>query len=130
MLFLVSKDITKDKLLPIATKQEIKYANPPDAKSQTVKTILEINGERYETEIKGKTSVYDFMDKLRGEGKINFTAKNYIGMGKFIEEINGLKNDGNKYWIYAVNSKEAQVGVSNYQINPGDVVSWTYGQAY
>ncbi|MEK7081157.1 MAG: DUF4430 domain-containing protein, partial [Patescibacteria group bacterium] len=93
---------------------------------QPEQTILEINGTRYEEEITGQISVYDFMNKFRGEGKINFTEKNYTGMGKFIETINGIKGNGNQNWIYYVNGKEAQVGVSNYKINPGDVVSWKY----
>ena len=66
------------------------------------------------------------MSQLRNEGKINFTEKNYAGMGKFIETINGVKGNGGQNWIYYVNGKEAQVGVSNYKINPGDVVSWKY----
>jgi len=90
------------------------------------KIILEIEEKKYETEIEKEISVYEFMTKLQEEGKINFKEKTYLGMGKLIEEINGLKNDGNKYWIYYVNGKEAQVGVSNYKIKAGDVVSWKY----
>jgi len=78
--------------------------------------------------IPGQITVYDFMSKLQSEGKINFTEKNYIGMGKFIETINGIKGTGNRNWIYYVNGKEAQIGVSNYKINPGDIVSWKYGK--
>lgn len=93
---------------------------------QITKTVLEINGVSYEDNISGKISVYDFMSQLRKEGKINFTEKNYIGMGEFIVSINGVKNDSNMGWIYYVNDKEASVGISNYKINPGDVVSWKY----
>lgn len=74
----------------------------------------------------GKTSVFDFMGKLQNEGKINFTEKNYIGMGEFIDSINGIQNNSNRSWIYYVNDKKATIGVSNYKLNPGDVVSWKY----
>ena len=47
-------------------------------------------------------------------------------MGKFIETINGVKGNGDQNWIYYVNGQKAQVGVSNYKIKPGDVVSWKY----
>jgi hypothetical protein len=47
-------------------------------------------------------------------------------MGKFIESINGVVGNENDSWIYYVNGVEAKVGVSNYKINPGDVVSWKY----
>ena len=93
-------------------------------------TFLEINDTKYEGEVKGETSIYDFMSKLRNEGKIDFTEKNYIGMGKFIISINGTKGNGEQNWIYYVNGKKAQIGVSNYKINPGDVVSWKYEKNY
>jgi hypothetical protein len=100
---------------------------PPNTINKTyVATILEINGARYESEIIEKTSVYDFMDKLQKEGKINFIEKYYVGMGELIDSINGIKNNGNQNWIYYVNGKQAEVGVSNYKINKGDIVSWKY----
>jgi len=91
--------------------------------------ILLINNAKYESSIQSQTTVYDFMKKLEDEGKINFTEKNYIGMGKFIESINGVEGNQDKSWIYYVNDKEAQVGVSNYKIKPGDIVSWKYEKA-
>lgn len=80
--------------------------------------------------IPGSISVYGFMDKLRSEGQITFTEKNYIGMGKFIEEINGVKSSSGYSWIYYVNGKKAEIGVSNYKINKGDIVSWKYEKNY
>ena len=77
-----------------------------------------------------ETGVYDFMTQLRREGKINFTDKTYIGMGKFIDSINGVKGNIKESWIYYVNGKKAEVGVSNYIIKPGNVVSWKYERTY
>ena len=94
-----------------------------------INTILEINETKYETEIAKNETVYDLMNKLKTEGKINFKEKTYSGMGKFIEEINGIKN-GEKYWIYYVNGEKATIGVSNYKINEGDIVSWRYEKNY
>lgn len=94
------------------------------------KAILEIDDIKYESEISSPISVSDFMEKLKSEGKINFKEKNYAGMGKFINEINGIKNSGEKNWIYYVNGQKANIGVSNYKINPGDVVSWKYETSY
>jgi len=84
----------------------------------------------YTNTFPGPLTVYDFMEEFRREGKINFTEKNYIGMGKFIEEINGVKGDSDHNWIYYVNGRQAQVGVSNYKLKPGDVVSWKYEENY
>jgi len=108
------------------TKQDSSPSNLPLVKEQEKNpVILEINGVRYENKISEQTNVYSFMEQLQNEGKINFKDKTYSGMGKFIEEINGIKN-GEKSWIYYVNGKKANIGVSNYQINRGDLISWKY----
>lgn len=125
------------KLFFLISVTEIKEISPPpnttskvseikEIPGKVIKTTLEINGTKYESEVVGKISVYDFMNKLRNEGKINFIEKNYIGMGKLITQINGISSNGEKSWIYYVNGVEAQVGVSNYKISPGDIVSWKY----
>lgn len=90
---------------------------------------LEINGVKYEDKILEQTNIYSFMEKLQNEGKITFKDKTYVGMGKFIEEINGLKN-GEKNWIYYVNGEKANIGVSNYKLINGDIVSWKYESQY
>jgi len=102
--------------------------NSPDPNSKTI-TLL-INEEKYTTNISDEINVYDIMNKLKTEGKIDFKEKNYSGMGKFIEEINGVKGNGEKYWIYYVNNKKANIGVSNYKINVGDIISWKYEKDY
>ncbi|MCX6751603.1 MAG: DUF4430 domain-containing protein [Candidatus Nomurabacteria bacterium] len=94
-----------------------------------IKKIPSLPDKVFKDNIPGEISVYDFMSKLRSEGKINFTEKNYIGMGEFIEEINGIKN-GEKNWIYYINGKKANIGVSNYKINEGDIISWKYEKNY
>ncbi len=78
----------------------------------------------------GEISVYNFMEQLQNEGKMSFKEKNYSGMGKFIEEINGVRNSGEKNWIYYVNGIKANVGVSNYKVNKGDIVSWKYEKSF
>ena len=70
------------------------------------------------------STVYDFMSRLRSQGKISFTEKSYTGMGKFILTINGIGGNKNKNWIYYVNGERAQTGVSNYKLKSGDIVSW------
>jgi len=125
VFFLTSKIIPKE----IYSSAVVNYKNSAhktdDKTTKIAETTLEINGIKYETKITGVISVYQFMEKLQKEGKINFKDITYSGMGKFVEEINGTKN-GDKYWIYYVNGKKANIGVSNYKIKTGDVVSWKY----
>ena len=114
----IINSIQKPPTVDIVTEQPEKIAT------------LEIENKRYTSEIDKETSVYDFMTKLQNEGRVNFKDKNYIGMGKLIEELNGIRGDGDRFWIYYVNGKQAKIGVSNYKINPGDVVSWKYEKDY
>lgn len=85
-----------------------------------------VNNLEFVDTIPGEMSVYDFMNKLANDGKISFTEKNYLGMGKFIVSINEVSGNGERNWIYYVNGKKAEIGVSNYKLNQGDVVSWKY----
>ncbi len=91
---------------------------------------LEINGVQYKDKIIDKESVYDFMQNLEAENKISFKYKDYGEMGKFIEEINGVKNSGEKNWIYYINGKRAETGVSNYKLKPDDKITWKYENYY
>lgn len=87
---------------------------------------LYIEDVKYEGEVKQEESIYTFMTNLQKAGKITFKEKTYSGLGKFIEEINGIKGKDGKYWIYYVNGKKGEISVSKYKLNPGDVVSWKY----
>ena len=115
IFFVVSKKMSKENLPPVSQNQV-----------QTAKAILEIENIKYEEGITGTETVYSLMDKLKQEGKINFKETNYIGMGELITEINGIQASGGKSWIYYVNGKQANVGVSNYKLKNGDIVSWQY----
>ena len=123
-IFIFTKDLGQS---PPNRQGLLKQALPVLIK--TNKAFLEINGEKISTDIIEGENIYNFMTKLKKEGKVNFKDKTYSGMGKLIEEINGIKN-GDKYWIYYVNGKKANIGVSNYKINKGDIISWKYEKDY
>lgn len=111
---------------PVNIQEVATNITPAEKESVGIVTKLEINDQVFETRIENQTNVYEFMKMLRDEGKINFVEKTYIGMGKLIVSINGIKSNGQKTWIYYVNGQEAKIGISNYQITPGDTVSWKY----
>jgi len=126
-LFLIPKIISKEDKTPAEVQNNLStVVTKTNTPTQTTTTTLQINGVSYTDEITSKMSVNDFMNKLQSEGKINFTEKYYLGMGNLVTGINGINNNGTQSWIYYVNGVEAQVGVSTYKINPGDVVSWKY----
>lgn len=126
LIFVFTKDIKIQEAPPSLSTTD----QSPVNKGEDNQTFLEINNKKIATKIAEGKNVYDFMQKLQKEGKINFRDSTYIGMGKLIEEINGVKNNGNKNWIYYVNGKKAEIGISNYKLKTGDVVSWKYEDYY
>lgn len=87
---------------------------------------LRIFDKTYTTNIKDNSStVYDAMVKIKNENPdFDFKGKEYSSLGIFIDEINGVKSSTGKYWMYYINNKKASVGVSNYIIKNGDIISW------
>lgn len=80
----------------------------------------------YQVSIKDGDTVYDVMNALQSNKENNFTfeSKEYPSMGIFIDGINGIKGETNKYWIYSVNSVEASISVSKYTLKNGDSILW------
>ncbi len=100
-----------------------------DNLQQSVSLVVE--GKSYELKVAPGSSVYDVLEAAREQG-LSFKGREFSGMGFFVEEING-KAESNRqrmYWIYSVNNKKAEVGVSSYIIQPNDVISWSYEKSY
>jgi len=97
-----------------------------EANTNVINVSLEVLGKSYQTEVREEGTVYDFMKSLNDDKKnnFNFNYKEYPSLGIFVDGINGVKNEPNKYWIYYVNGKEAEVGVSNYILKDGDEILW------
>ena len=111
-------------------KEEVKIINKEIIETNTTKVYLKILDKKYETEIKEGSTAFEVMQKIQSENNkdnpLIFKYKEYNGLGIFINEINGLKGGGDGNWLYFVNEKEANVGVSNYKIKNGDIISWKY----
>ncbi len=115
----------KDKISPTPFVEEgNKVAVPAEEKNNTA---IIISGVKYEAAVKPGSSVYDLMNLLSVENKINFSGKDYSGLGFFVEEINGLKNNPTgANWLYYINGQPAPVGVSYYKIKSDDIIEWKY----
>ena len=59
-----------------------------------------------------------------------FTGHEYPSMGMFVDSINGKKNTGGYYWIFYVNGKSSQYGISSAVVHPGDTIEWKYERGY
>jgi len=108
--------------------------NPASAKdiTQTPEAIQKyafyVGEKKYEISVPENSTVYDLMDSLKQRGDIGFKGQTSTGLGFFVEEINGKKNNANTntYWIYYINGKAAGVGISNYILKTGDIINWKY----
>ncbi len=70
------------------------------------------------------TIFYNALLQAKNHGQIEFYGKNYPGLGFFIKEIGTLRAGDGKYLLYYINGKEAQVGVSSYTLQDGDIIEW------
>lgn len=85
---------------------------------------LSVLDRKYQTGFIVGNTVFDVMNKIKKENNFDFKYKEYPSLGVFVNEINGVGSKDGKYWIYYVNDKEAEVGISKYVLKEGDLISW------
>ena len=94
-----------------------------DDDSNNITLSLNTPDKSYIVKVEEGVNVYDVMKSAQNDG-FSFNGKEYPGLGFFVEEINGIKGENGKYWMYYVNNKEAEVGISKYIIKDGDIINW------
>lgn len=108
---------------------ETEYDPPPiTTATNTTPFKLAINDQTIEAQTEQGATVFKAMQNLMAENKISFHATNYSGIGYFVDEIGGIKNDQQNglYWIYYINGQSASVGISLYSLKPNDIITWKY----
>jgi len=115
---------------PATTTDPQEYEAAPEERpvkiNQISVTVL-INGSAFDTQIEQGTTVYELMNKLTSEGLITFKTRNFGGsLGYFVQDINGIENTNDHFWIYSINGKKATIGISNYTLKSKDTISWNY----
>ena len=119
VLGIVSKDRTNENVLPIQESQE---------QENFIEAALEVGEKTYQVFLPKDSSAYDLMAKAQETSDFSFRGQEFPGLGFFIQEINGLEQSPRigKYWIYYINGKKAEVGISAYTVNNHDIISWKY----
>lgn len=122
--------ISKTAVLPkIASSPLDKLGAPRNDAFQIVSKLI-VNDALYEVSLPENSSVYEMMKMIRSENPdFSFNGKEYSGLGFFVEEINGVRNNKDSrenYWIYYINGKKAEAGISNYIVKSGDEILWKY----
>jgi len=49
-----------------------------------------------------------------------------LGLGSFIQEINGVENSSGAYWTFYVNGRYSTTGASQYVLSQGDTIEWKF----
>lgn len=88
--------------------------------------------QRCEVPVSGSMNVHQLMKQASAQCKFSYRVKDFTSLGAFVDELGGLVSDqkNGKFWIYYVNGKKANIGVSGYTAQPDDVVAWVYEQEY
>ena len=73
-----------------------------------------------------KKTAFDVLAAAENYPCYNFEYKNYTGLGAFITSMCNVENNSSTYWMFYVNDQLANVGVSNYIVQPNDVIEMKY----
>jgi len=97
-----------------------------DQKTISVKLIVE--GASYELQVVPGSSVYDVMKEARANQIMEFSGKEFPGIGYFVEGINGKQEDlkRRRFWIYYINGQKAKAGISSVFVHNQDIIEWKY----
>jgi len=93
-----------------------------------IEATLAVEEKTYAVSLPKGSSAYDLMVKAQETSDFQFRGQEFPGLGFFIQEINGLEQSPRlgKYWIYYINGKKAEVGISAYTVNIHDIIAWKY----
>ena len=114
---------------PKASPQKSTAVSTTTSEVQTAATLV-IDGKSYAIRITVGENVFDMMRSLETAGDITFTSREYVGMGHMILSINGKASNGEMTWIFYINGKQAQKGVSSIIVSPEDMIEWKYEKSY
>ncbi|MBI2452946.1 MAG: DUF4430 domain-containing protein [Parcubacteria group bacterium] len=95
---------------------------------KTIAVRLVVEGASYELQVIPGSSVYDVMKQARANQIMEFSGREFPGLGYFVEGINGKQEDlkGRRFWIYYVNGQKAKAGISSVFVNNQDIIEWKY----
>ena len=120
------KEIIIKKLEEIVTTTD---EQKTEEQSLPFSTTIKIADNNYQINFEEENiTLEELMNKLQRESNFTYHTIDYGSMGKFVDEINEIKNDNKqgKYWVYYLNGVSAKAGISIQKINSGDNIEWKY----
>ncbi|PIR68302.1 hypothetical protein COU49_01925 [Candidatus Nomurabacteria bacterium CG10_big_fil_rev_8_21_14_0_10_35_16] len=95
-----------------------------DAQTETISIILTFGDKTLNLSFNQGMSLYEIFTQAQEKGEIDFSGRKYPGLGFFVTEIGHLRHGVNDNLMYFVNGEEAEVGVSSYVPEDGDIINW------
>lgn len=113
-------DPTNNEVITETVDQEA-TTSAADTQEVTASIKILIDGE-LQTDLSQEVSVPE------GTTLMEVMTENYeiVHENSFITEINSHQQDleANRFWLYDINGEMAMVGISEYEIEEGDVIEW------
>ena len=113
-------DPTNNEVITETVDQEA-TTSVADTQEVTASIKILIDGE-LQTDLSQEVSVPE------GTTLMEVMTENYeiVHENSFITEINSHQQDleANRFWLYDINGEMAMVGISEYEIEEGDVIEW------
>ena len=112
-------------VIPYVKKEKSNPEISPITEAKTTESATILAGNiKTNLSFSKNISLYDVLTKAKSNNEINFSGKNYPGLGFFVNEIGTLQMKDGKNLLYYINGKEASVGVSSYILKNGDIIEW------
>ena len=108
------------------SRDNIILENFSAATGENLQISLKVGTQTYALGVEPGATVLQTMQKLSTESDFSFNGREFPGLGYFVEEINGIKGNADKFWAYYVNDILASVGVSQYVLKTGDIINFKY----
>ncbi|OGI81503.1 hypothetical protein A3B93_00715 [Candidatus Nomurabacteria bacterium RIFCSPHIGHO2_02_FULL_42_24] len=108
------------------SRDNIILENFSAATGENLQISLKVGTQTYALGVEPGATVLQTMQKLSTESDFSFNGREFPGLGYFVEEINGVKGNADKFWAYYVNDVLAPTGVSQYVLKTGDIINFKY----
>lgn len=116
---------------PTSTPQDQNAVDSGDSSSieltRLVTVTVDINGDRneYSYSIESSDKLINIIDRIDAENEDFSIGYKEFDFGKMVETINGYTVQGNEFWNIKVNGEDAQLGISDLEVNRGDGVEFS-----
>jgi len=84
----------------------------------------------YEVPVLAGKTVLDAMREYQTSGNFSFAGTESMGLGFFVDTINGKENADGFYWFLYINGKSSDTGASQTTLTGNETVEWRYKKSY